>query len=101
MEDDLPTEYDVVVVGTGIDSYHDGGNGCPSRLSAETKTFSPVILAVMISDRYDRVHRRRGGKQNWQESSTSGQVTIRCLKVIFSFLHLSPVNHPVIVYSLK
>lgn len=82
MEDDLPTEYDVVVVGTGIDSYHDGGNGRASRLSAETRTFSPVILA-MISDRYDRVHCCRGGKQDRQESFTSGQVTTRCLEYLF------------------
>lgn len=71
MEDDLPTEYDVVVVGTGIDFYHDEGDGCSP---AKTGTFS-VIFAVMISDRYDRVHRRRGGKQDRQEGSASGQVT--------------------------
>lgn len=32
MEDDLPTEYDVVVVGTGIDFYHEGGDGRTRRV---------------------------------------------------------------------
>jgi len=89
MEDDLPTEYDVVVVGTGIDFYHD---------------VSPVILVVMIFDRYDRVHRRRGGKQDRQEGSASGQVTTSCLISFPPFppfpLHLSSVNHTYIIQNM-
>lgn len=39
MEDDLPTEYDVVVVGTGIDFYHDGTDRA-SRSPAEINLFA-------------------------------------------------------------
>lgn len=71
MEDDLPTEYDVVVVGTGIDFYQ---NEIESRVAfVKWMNFSSVIpFAVMILDRYDRIHRRRGGKQDWQEGSAFG-----------------------------
>lgn len=76
MEDDLPTEYDVVVVGTGIDFYQNDAARCPrpQRILAS----NPTLLAIMIPDRYDRVHRRRGGKQDRQEGSAPGQVIPRC-----------------------
>lgn len=40
MEDDLPTEYDVVVVGTGIDFYHNGTDDRASRSPAKISLFA-------------------------------------------------------------
>jgi len=55
----------------------------------------------MIFDRYDRVHRRRGGKQDRQEGSASGQVMTSCLTPFPPFpLYLSPVNHTYIIQNV-
>lgn len=105
MEDDLPTEYDVVVVGTGIDFYQYERKKRIAPYSPGNEFFSSMItLTIMIPDRYDRVHRRRSGKQNRQKGSTPGQVmTGRHLSFSISFCiaNYYPILHIYDIHNCK